>query len=368
MANKQHWGKNSFELPPKTHEQILLERERINRMREMERIQGQKDADAAKAQATRDLISGDATAGIDFAKSKLGLGEGSLGRASTVSQIDETKFREMADGMDAGFLQASRDKAKEEINRSTQLQNRRLQALQSQQGIRGATAGSQQMSILQAGEKQKADFERDLFLKDREARIEGLQNLAEVQKYNQQQMVEQERFNLAQAAQEKYDLAQSGLAFSQLGLQERGSERAKEAQQAAAAASSGCFAEDTEVYMADGTTKPIAELKLGDRVMGGDVVYNYFVGVNSGEAYLYDGICVTGTHAVNHEGEFKRIEDIDELDTTTKVDVVFSVSTKNHKLIIKGDSGNRVEFADYDECYDVDLSGEDRLKILNKGI
>ena len=327
--------------------------------------QQKKEKEAERAVNARNMISSDAEHGIKFAQEKLGLGEGSLGRATKVSQIDTKRYEDLSKGMSAEELQANRDKAKEEINVSTQLQNRRLQAIQANQGIRGATAGSQQLGIMQQGEDRKADFERELFLRDREARIQGLNNLSTVQQYNQENQVEQERFNLGQAAQEKYDLSQSALSFAQLGLSERQAEKAREAQEKAAASAGGCFSGDTEVLMYNNEVKKIKDIKVGDITAKGGVVYNLFCGVNTQPAYLYDGVAITGNHAIFHEGKFQRINEIPGLDVSSKVKQIYNMSTVQHRIIVKGNTG-LVECADFDECGNPDdLSAKERLDILN---
>lgn len=199
---------------------IDIRRQRISEAES--RRKGEQEIARQKAANQRELVETDTLAGMAFAREKLGMGEGSLGR------LDTSRLEDLSQGMSAEELQASRDKALENINRSTQTQNRQLQALQAQQGIRGATAGAQQLSILQGGEDRKADFERDLFLEDRNARIQGIKDLQQVQ-----------QFNLAQAAQEKYDIAKSGLTFAQMGISQAAGEKAQQANLAAANAQSG---------------------------------------------------------------------------------------------------------------------------------
>lgn len=346
-------------------DRIRKNREESMRMQKIQKERQAEEQKKASQPPVTDQISSDAEKGIKFAQDKLGMGEGSLGRATKVSQIATDRYEDLSKGMSAEELQANRDKAKGEINLSTQLQNRRLQALQAQQGIRGATAGSQQLGIMQQGEDRKADFERELFLKDREARIQGLNNLSTVQQYNQENLVEQERFNLGQAAQEKYDLAQSALSFSQMGLSERQAEKAREAQEKAAASAGGCFSGDTKILMYNNEIKKIKDIKIGDITAKGGVVYNLFCGVNSSPAFIYDGAIITGNHALMHEGKFQRINEIPGLDTTTKINHIYNISTVQHRIIVKGDSG-LIECADFDECNNPDdLSAKERLGILN---
>lgn len=338
--------------------------ERANKLKkELEELKGRE----SKEERERQVMTEDGRRGKQFAQSELGLGEGSLGRAKRVAQVDTGRLQDLSQGLSAEELQATRDQAKGEINRSTQLQNRRLQALQSQQGIRGATAGAQQLGIMQQGEDRKADFERDLFLKDRDTRVQGVNNLLQAQQFNQQQLQEQERFNLAQAAQEKYDLAQAALSFTQMGINQRQAEKATQAQErAAASAGGGCFDGDTRILLYNNQVKKIKDLKLGDILKSGGTVYNLFCGVKGAPVYMYRGVAVSGTHAVKHGGEFTRIENIEGLDRVDKVPYVYNVSTTTHRIIALSSDNEPIEFADFDECGATDvLSGQERLDVLN---
>lgn len=327
---------------------------------ELARIKAENEAQMAKAAQTGNLQAADAQRGISFAKETLGFGEGTLGRLDSGAQQGiADRFRDLSQGMSAEELQANRDKAGEQINRSTQTMNRQLQGLQQRQGIRGATAASQQLGILSQGEDRKADFERDLFLKDRGARMEGLQNLrqaeADLQQIN--------KFNLAQAAQERYDLAQSGLSFMQMGQAERAAEKAAEAQRAAAAArSGGCFAPDTLIRMEDGTLKPICLITIGERLFLGGTVYSMLSFANGEDTYSFRDTLVTGSHAVLYEGKWKRVQDTG-VEKVARVPFVCSLSCENHRIVTEDEA----IFADYDEVDNgSEFNNTESLRKLNE--
>lgn len=312
------------------------------------------------------LISADAQRGVDFAKDTLGLGEGTLGRATKTVNVDESRFQDLSQGLSAEELQGNRDKAKEEINRSTQLQNRRLQALQAQQGIRGGTAGAQQLSIMQQGEDRKANFERDLFLQDRNARMEGLANLTQVQMANQQAAREQERFNLQQAAQEKYDLAKAGMTFADMGVTERGAEKARQAQVASAEASAPrCFEPRARVVLKNGETKEIQYLKAGEELMGGGKVLRVMKYACAEPIYMVDGVKITGMHAIKDGDTWIRVKNGGYKKAGFEP-YVYNLVTEKHRVLIDTDI-TILECADYDETDLGDLISDDESLIMLRG-
>jgi len=182
------------------------------------------------------------------------------GRSSDIADII-AKRREALGGFTGEEQQAQRDIASEQIGRQTETQRRRLQAIQSQQGVRGGTAASQQLDVLTQGVRSRAEFERDLFLENTRMKREALsafensvtgaeRNEAERQlakadllKFNvgqqareQQLQAEQERFNLQQAANEKQAQMGVGFGFASLVAGDTSSDRAVAAQHAATAA------------------------------------------------------------------------------------------------------------------------------------
>lgn len=300
------------------------------------------------SETSQSQIQSDAQAGVDFAINTLGLGEGSLGR------IDTSAYEDLTKGYDAEVLQAQRDQALAEINKSTQTQNRALQAIQQQQGVRGGTAAAQQLSILQSGEDSKADFERDLLINQQEVISDAVNNLTEVQ-----------QFNLSQAAQEKYDLAQAGLSYASLGLSERTGQAAADAQVAAAqaASSSSCFDPETVIPLANGTSKAIREVSVGDILLSGGIVTSKMEFLNMDTTFNYNGVKVTGKHAVLHDGTWMRVEDVPEIQEAEENIIVYNLVTTDHRILAMGDSV--VVFSDFYENDNMMLSDEECIELLN---
>ncbi|MCM8734586.1 hypothetical protein M5E06_10310 [Azospirillum sp. A1-3] len=105
-----------------------------------------------------------------------------------------------------------------------------------------------------------------------------------------------------------------------------------------------CFAPDTPVEMADGTTKPIAEVRIGDETRGGRV-YSIISADGSGADWFdYGGVRVTGSHAVHEGGRWVRIRDSAGAIPASGCPVLHSISTARHEIWANG-----ILFTDHDE-------------------
>lgn len=173
-------------------------------------------------EAGRKVMMDDFSAG-----SKIGrdlIQPGSLGRLGEVADVQTALqgARELAGGLTGAEMQAQRDIASQNINLSTEQARRRLAAAQARAGVRGATAGAQQAGIIGQGIQAQQGLERDLLMRQREARRQGVQDLAQLATGVGQ-------FDLSQAAREKFAPISTGLAFSQLGATQRGTLAAAQA-------------------------------------------------------------------------------------------------------------------------------------------
>ena len=123
-----------------------------------------------------------------------------------------------------------------------------------------------------------------------------------------------------------------------------------------------CFAEGTPITMADGTTKPVEEIDLFDVCQVGGMVNGKGV-VLAEDIYDYEGVLVTGSHAVYEDDKWIRVKDSEksipvELDEPIKV---YIVNNEDHVLIV-----NEIIFADYGEVTDSEnMTADERLAYLN---
>ena len=106
----------------------------------------------------------------------------------------------------------------------------------------------------------------------------------------------------------------------------------------------GCFLKGTQVTMADGSTKAVEKVDLGDEVAKGGKVFaaGRFLIDN---LHNYKGIKVSGSHMVNEDGNWTRVEDSKhgkalEDDEHT----VYVFGSENRRILI-----NDILFTDYFE-------------------
>jgi len=136
-----------------------------------------------------------------------------------------------------------------------------------------------------------------------------------------------------------------------------------------------CFAPNTQIVMADGvSTKPISEIRIGDRLADGAVVESTYLfdGANTTMKRLY-GIHVSANHYILaedggkmiHVGEHPAAEDAEELPR------LWCLGTSTHRIPILSGSRKRLTFADYEESSDPAVIAETQHIAemeLNKGL
>ena len=124
-----------------------------------------------------------------------------------------------------------------------------------------------------------------------------------------------------------------------------------------------CFDPSTPIQMADGSTKEIKNIQLGDATKGGEVT-GVFQFKASDEIHDYKGVTVAGSHYVKEDGKFIMVKDSPLSIKIDKIPVVYSLDTTGRRIFI-----NDIEFADYNgdgvaksflSNAGVDLSGFDK--------
>jgi len=124
-----------------------------------------------------------------------------------------------------------------------------------------------------------------------------------------------------------------------------------------------CFDPSTPIQMADGSTKEIKNIQLGDDTKGGEVT-GVFQFKASDEIHDYKGVTVAGSHYVKEDGKFIMVKDSPLSVKIDKIPVVYSLDTTGRRIFI-----NNIEFADYNgdgiakgflENAGVDLAGFDK--------
>jgi len=102
-----------------------------------------------------------------------------------------------------------------------------------------------------------------------------------------------------------------------------------------------CFDPKTPIQMADGSTKEIKNIQLGDDTKGGEVT-GVFQFKASDEIHDYKGVTVAGSHYVKEDGRFIMVKDSPLSVKIDKIPVVYSLDTSGRRIFI-----NDIEFADY---------------------
>tara|TARA_R100000030_G_scaffold72386_1_gene55818 strand:- start:1071 stop:2516 length:1446 start_codon:yes stop_codon:yes gene_type:complete len=102
-----------------------------------------------------------------------------------------------------------------------------------------------------------------------------------------------------------------------------------------------CFDPNTLIQMADGSTKKIKDIQLGDNTKGGEVT-GVFQFKATDEIHDYKGVTVAGSHYVKEDGRFIMVKDSPLSVKIDKIPVVYSLDTSNRRIFI-----NDIEFADY---------------------
>ena len=130
------------------------------------------------------------------------------------------------------------------------------------------------------------------------------------------------------------------------------------------AASGGCFEKGTLFKMADGTTKCIEDIKPGDKMYKGGLVYAVMQGDGLLEDwYNYNGVHVTSGHPVFDNGIWKRVGETESKKAIDKREIYYSLMNINHLMI----SENGTEFTDFVEIgADVGGRSEWMMDMLNQ--
>ena len=106
----------------------------------------------------------------------------------------------------------------------------------------------------------------------------------------------------------------------------------------------GCFLPDTEITMADGSKKKIIDIELKDNIkVGGNVFATAKFLITN--LYDYKGVKVSGSHMVNENNKWIRVEDSDIAKSLGNDEhVVYTLGTQNRRIVI-----NDILFTDYFE-------------------
>jgi len=122
-----------------------------------------------------------------------------------------------------------------------------------------------------------------------------------------------------------------------------------------------CFDGNTLILLEDFSTKPIKDIQIGDSIKGG-LVESVRKSISYSPLHDYKGIKVTGSHAVNHEGEWVRVANVASILQPEKpYEIVYNLVTSNHRIWV-----GLIEFADeYETDFYESFTMDQSLEYLN---
>lgn len=124
-----------------------------------------------------------------------------------------------------------------------------------------------------------------------------------------------------------------------------------------------CFHPDTLVTMDNGSQLPICRIGIGDITKGGKVLA--ITRAIGQDFYWYNGVVVTGKHAVKEEGKWIRVENArlgHRIPLLTEI--VCNLVTESHRIFANG-----IEFADqYETDMYESLNMDESLQVLNQDV
>jgi hypothetical protein len=112
-----------------------------------------------------------------------------------------------------------------------------------------------------------------------------------------------------------------------------------------------CFTGDTPILLADGSTKPIQEIVLGDALANGSLVEGFFTfdGLQT-PLFVIEGIRVSGSHLVQFEKGWHSVdEDSRALPIKERASFLYCLNTSNQIIPVQTSKGPTLLFRDWEE-------------------
>lgn len=175
--------------------------------------------DEARAGRNQDMAEGRARGEQLF-------GTGQLGRVDATRSGDVQDIIARRKAFLSGFspeeMNAQRDQFTEGNDRSVEMNLRRLRGENARAGVRGPVATAQAATALRAGSDAEATNQREIFLKNADAKRGALGDYEKSVSGAEATDLDKQKFNLGQMLKEKYGVAGTELGYAGLGAGERG--------------------------------------------------------------------------------------------------------------------------------------------------
>lgn len=116
-----------------------------------------------------------------------------------------------------------------------------------------------------------------------------------------------------------------------------GAQQTAAAQRAAAGGGGKCFHPDTLIKLKNGSLKKISEIKKGDTLfIGGEVLDTHEFKVDNERMFYYNGVYLTGSHAVLEDEKWVRVEASRKKSySDIYCNTVYNLTTELHLIYIK---------------------------------
>lgn len=129
-----------------------------------------------------------------------------------------------------------------------------------------------------------------------------------------------------------------------------------------------CFDADTKIVMQDGSHRKIIDIEIGDVLFNDSKVLGTMK-FSGKDVTLFnnDGILSTPEHHVLHDGIFKRVSEIPNIQPSDKqVNYLYDLDTTDHRIVCLNDKKEHVVYTDFSEIDDKDDFIEKyELSVLN---
>lgn len=161
-------------------------------------------------------------------------GEGKLGRVNEARSADIqdviSRRKAMLEGYTPDEKAAMRDENIRSMQRQTEGQMRALRGAQAASGVRGATASAQNVQLAKGQQEQSRQMERDLFLKNADAKRAALGAFEQSATGAEANELQRQQYNIGQKNAETQAQLATEFGYANLGA----ADRAAAAQQASA--------------------------------------------------------------------------------------------------------------------------------------
>ena len=133
-----------------------------------------------------------------------------------------------------------------------------------------------------------------------------------------------------------------------------------------------CFAPGTPILMADGTTRRISRIRIGDQLAGGAEVESLYLfsGEETKMCRIF-GIHVSANHYVRYDGRMIQVGDHPDAVEAETLPRLWCLGTSTHTIPVANGVANGVTFADYEESSEPAVIAEAQRIAemeLNKGL